>query len=97
MQVGNPLGSLAVFAYRLFALPEEKVVISRITPCWQVFVFFLLQELNPRRRSLNVGSTVLEGPQNYVLCWFTELFSFVIKICHKLKGDKVLLFNHLLL
>lgn len=63
MQVGNPLGSLAGFAYRLFAPPEEKVVISRITPCWQAFVFFsLLQELNPRRRSLNVGSTVLEGP-----------------------------------
>lgn len=43
-----------------------------------------------------MGSKVLEGPQDYVLCWFIALFSFVIKMCHKLKGDKMLPFNYLL-
>lgn len=97
MQAGNPLGSLVSFACRLFAPPEEKVVSAGLPLVGRFLSFFpLLRELNPRKRSLNVGSTVLEGPQDYVLCWFIELFSFVIKMCHKLKGDKMLPFNHLL-
>lgn len=91
-------GQFGWLCLQVICSPRRKVCNQQDYPLLVGFCLFfpLLQELNPSRRSLNVGSTVVEGPQNYVLCWFIELFSFVIKMCHKLKGDKVLPVNHLL-